>query len=103
MDGSKIGEFGKFGREQNLKSIVINGVKIGKVGKLGNYRIDEEMRGQIKERLRKSSIKCLARHSREKRAMSAEVEEKNKTSYALMMSLARSCCGTLCARLVDWS
>ena len=34
------------------------------------------MRGQIKERLRKSSINCLARHSREKRAMSAEVEEK---------------------------
>ena len=28
MDGSDIGEFGKIGREQNLKSIVINGVKI---------------------------------------------------------------------------
>ena len=33
VDGSRVGEFGKVGREQNLKSTVMSGVKIGKVGK----------------------------------------------------------------------
>ena len=33
VDGSRVGEFGKVGREQNFKSIVMTGVKIGKVGK----------------------------------------------------------------------
>ena len=36
MDGSKVGEFGKFGREQNLKRIVMNGVKSGKADKVKN-------------------------------------------------------------------
>ena len=87
----KLENFGKVGKEQELKSIVMNGVrsekenmvksivmngvKTEKVGELESCKINEEMRGQIKERLRKSSIKCLARHSREKRAMSEEVEE----------------------------
>ena len=43
--------------------------KIGKVGKLDNYRIDEEMRSQSEERLCKSIIKGLARRNREKHAM----------------------------------
>ena len=45
--------------------------KIGKVGKLESYRIDEEMRSQSEER-------CLARRNREKHAMLAEVEEKEQ-------------------------
>ena len=32
MDGSEVGEFGKVGKEQKLKSIVMNGVKTGKRG-----------------------------------------------------------------------
>ena len=72
MDGSEVGEFGKVGREQILKSIVMNGVK---VGKLENQRIDEEMRSQSEERLCKSIIKGLARRHREKHAMLAEVEQ----------------------------
>ena len=92
-DGSRVGEFGKVDREQNLKSIVMNGVKIGKIGKVGkleNYIIDEEMRNQSEERLCKSIMK-------------GQWKKKNKTSYTLMTSLARNCCGTHCARLVNWS
>ena len=44
----------------------MDGVRVGKVGKLENYRIDEEMRSQSEERLRKSIIKGLARRNREK-------------------------------------
>ena len=65
-DGSQVGEIGKVGREQILKSIVMNGVKIGEFGKLKNYRLDEETRSQSEERLCKSIIKGLARRNREK-------------------------------------
>ena len=75
VDGSRIGEFGKVGREQNLKSAVMNGVKIGK---LENYMIDEEMRSQSEESLCKSIMKGLTRRNREKHAMLAEVEEKEQ-------------------------
>ena len=61
-----------------LKTIVMNGVKIGKVGKLKNYRIDEEMRRQSEERLCKSIMKGLARRDREKHEMLAEVKEKEQ-------------------------
>ena len=77
MDGSKVGEFGKVGREQILKSIVMNGVKIGKVGKLEGCRI-EEIRSQSEERLCKSTIRGLARRNHEKHAMLADVEEKEQ-------------------------
>ena len=35
----------------------MNGVKIGKVGKLGNFRVDEEMLSQSEERLCQPIIK----------------------------------------------
>ena len=72
--GSTSGEFEKVGREQNLKSILMNGVKIGKVGKLENYKTDEETRSQSEERLCKSIMKGLARRNREKQAILPEVE-----------------------------
>ena len=72
-DGSRVGEFGKVGREQKLKSIVmdgvesgkedkvknvvVGGVKTGKVGKLANCKIDEEIWSQSEERLCTSTIK----------------------------------------------
>ena len=37
-DGSKVGEFGKVGREQNLKSVVMNGVKNWKSWKIGQLQ-----------------------------------------------------------------
>ena len=36
IDGSKVGEFGKVGREQKSKSIVMDGVKGGKEDKVTN-------------------------------------------------------------------
>ena len=78
--------------------------KLEKLEKLENYIVDEEMRSQSEERLCKSIVKGFARRNREKHATLAGVEEKkNKTSYALMTSPARNCCGTQCARLVTWS
>ena len=63
MVGSTFGEIGKVGREQKLKSIVMNGVKsgkgdkvkngvmvevkTGKVRRLEDCKIDEEMWSQI--------------------------------------------------------
>ena len=38
---SKVGEVGKVGREQNVKNVVMNGVKSGEVGKLENCKTDE--------------------------------------------------------------
>ena len=38
MDGPKVGEFGKVGKERKLKSIAMNGVKTGKDGKLENCK-----------------------------------------------------------------
>ena len=75
MDEPKIGEFGRIGRQQNLKSIAMNGVKFGKVGKLENCQIDEEMCRRSEEKLCKSILKGLAKRSREKHAMLADVEE----------------------------
>ena len=94
MDGPKVGEFGKVGREQKLKSIVMDGVKsgkedkvknvvmdevkTGKVGKLENCKIVDEMWSQSKEKLCKSIIKGLARSNRERHAMLADVEEEQE-------------------------
>ena len=36
MDGPRVGEFGKVGREQKLKSIVMDGVESGKEDKVKN-------------------------------------------------------------------
>ena len=51
------------------------GVKFGKVGKLEDCKIDEEMRRRSEEELCKSILKGLAKRSREKHAMLADVEE----------------------------
>ena len=75
MDEPKIGEFGRIERQQNLKSIAMDGVKFGKVGKLENCKIDEEMCRRSEEKLCKSILKGLAKRSREKHAMLADVEE----------------------------
>ena len=41
----------KLEKGDKVKNVVMNGVKTGKVGKLENGRIDEEMRSQSEERL----------------------------------------------------
>ena len=53
----------------------MDGAKTGKVGKLENCNVDEEMWSQSEERLCKSIIKGLARRNRERHAMLADVEE----------------------------
>ena len=47
----------------------------GKIGKLENRKINEEMRCQSEEKLCKSIMKGLAKRSREEHAMLADVEE----------------------------
>ena len=82
----------------------MNGVKTGKVGKLENCKIDEEMRSQSEERFCKSIIKGLARLNRERHAMMADVEEEQEQdSYALITSPSRNCRGMQCAKLVNWN
>ena len=63
MDGVKSGKFRGDDGKQKLKDIVMDGVKFGKVGKLKNYKNDEEMVNQSEERLCRSIIKGLARHN----------------------------------------
>ena len=53
----KIGECGNVGKCQNLKSIVMDGVKIRKVGKSENPKTDEERKDQDEKKLCKSIIK----------------------------------------------
>ena len=53
----------------------MDGVKFGKVGKVQNCKIDKEMRRRSEEKLCKSILKGLAKRSREKHAMLADVEE----------------------------
>ena len=74
-------KFWKNEGQQNLKSIVVDvmgGVRTGKVGKLGNCKIDEEMWCQSEEQLCKSIVKGLARRNRERHAMLADVEEEQE-------------------------
>ena len=52
--GSKIGEFGKVGKRQNAKSIVMNGGKIDKIRKSENSKTDEERKDHNEEKLWKS-------------------------------------------------
>ena len=47
MDGSDVGEFGKDGKEQKLKSIVMNGVKSGKGDKVKNVVLDGVKTGKV--------------------------------------------------------
>ena len=47
MDGYKVGEFGKVGREQKLKSIVMDGVKSGEEDKVKNVVMDGVRTGNV--------------------------------------------------------
>ena len=47
MDGPKVGEFGKVGREQKLKSIVTDGVRSGKEDKVKNVVMDGVKTGKV--------------------------------------------------------
>ena len=44
----------KSGKEDKVKDVVMGGVKTGKVGKLENRKVDEEMWCQSEVKLRKS-------------------------------------------------
>ena len=68
----------KIGNSQNLKSTVMDGNPIRKVGKSENFQNDEERRCQNEEKLCKSIIKGSARRNREKHAILAEIEEKQR-------------------------
>ena len=78
MNGSKVGEFGKVEKGQNLKSVAMNGVKSGKFGKLENCENDKETRSQSEERLCKSIIKALVKSKHEKHTLLADVEEEQE-------------------------
>ena len=76
---SKIGEFGKVGKRQKLKSIVKDGVtieQVGKVGKSENSKTQKERKDHNEEKLCRSIKKGLARRNREKHAILAEIEEE---------------------------
>ena len=55
--GVKTGESGKLGKSLISKIIVMDGVKVGKVGKPQNSKIDERRKDQNEEKLCKSTIK----------------------------------------------
>ena len=77
----KLEKLEKVGKEQNLKSIVMDGVKTGKVGnsgKLEKSKTDKERRRQHEEKLCKSIIKGIARRNREKHAILAEIEKEEQ-------------------------
>ena len=68
----------KSGKEDEVKNVVMDVVKTGRVGKLENCKIAEEMWNQSEERFCKSIIKGLARRNRERHAMLADVEEEQE-------------------------
>ena len=68
MDGSKVGEFGKVGREQNLKSSQVE-----------NWNSStRRCRAKVRRDCASQSLKGLARRNREKHAMLADVEEEEE-------------------------
>ena len=60
-----------------------------KLEKLGNCKIDEEMRSQSEERLCKSIIKGLARRNRERHAMLADVGEEQEQDVVCFDDITR--------------
>ena len=54
----------KVGKEHNLKSVVMDGVKSGKFGKLENYENNDETMSQSEERL------CQINHKRSRETKS---------------------------------
>ena len=87
-------EVGKLEKEQNLKSIVMDGVKkakgdmvqsvvmdgtkVGKFGKLKNYTNVDETMSQSEERVCKSIIRGLVKRNHEKHTMLADVGEEQE-------------------------
>ena len=63
------------GNRPTLKGIVMNGVKIGKVGEPENSKTDEAKKDPNEEKLRKSIIK---RKNHEKHTILAETEEEEE-------------------------
>ena len=103
MDESKIGGIR---RQQNLKSVAMDGVKFGKIEELENCKIDERMCRRSEEKLCKSIIKGLARRNQENtQCWQTQKRPKNENQmlYASMMSLARNCHDVKCAKLVSWN
>ena len=47
MDGPKVGEFGRVGTEQKLKSIVMDGVKSGEEDKVKSVVMDGVKTGKV--------------------------------------------------------
>ena len=76
--GIKMEEFGKVGKRENLKSIVMDGVKIGTVGKSKNCQTVEERKDQDEEKLCKSIIHGFARSNREKHGILAGTGEEEQ-------------------------
>ena len=74
-DDQKITELGKIRGKQNLKSIVMDGVKFEKVGKWENSKTDEETCRRSEEKMGRSIMKGLTRRNCEKHAMLADMEE----------------------------
>ena len=70
--------------KQNLKSIVMDGVKFGKVGKWVNSKIDEETCRRSEEKLCRSIMKGLMRRNCEKHAILVDMEEtQGQEQYAV--------------------
>ena len=88
-----------------MKSVLMDGGKSGKFGKLENWENDEETISQGEERLCKSIIRGLVERNHEKHTMLADVEQKNKSemSYASMTSPAGSCRGMQYVKLGKWN
>ena len=93
-----IENLGTVGKNQNLKSIVMDGVnirKIGKVGKVGKSETSEtdaERKDQDEEKVCESIVKGLAKRNRVKYTILAEVGKSN-ACCALMTTPAKNCRG----------
>ena len=92
----------KWGKEQNLKSVLTGGVKSGKNGKLENYENVNETMSQSEERGCKSIIRGLVKRNHEKHTMLADVGEEQE-QHASMTSPARSCRGMQCVKHGNWN
>ena len=68
----------KDGKGDMVKSVVMDGVKSGKFGKIENCVNDEETMSQSEERLCKSIMRGLVKRNHEKHTMLADVGEKQE-------------------------
>ena len=70
-----------------MESVVMNGVRSGKVGKLEKCNSDEGMLSLNEKRLCRSIIKGLARRNHERHTMLADVEEEQEQDVMLRRHL----------------